>query len=76
MSKKKDVTLILDIFYDTFRFCKILTNYRKKIIKKIRFYPSFSQKSNYRVKINIIESCGSPVFWEFSGRLLSTFDLV
>ena len=61
MSKKKDFTLIIDIFSWNF---DVSANFdqlsRKKISKKLGFTPVLGKKSNYRVKINIIESRGSP----------------
>ena len=38
-----------------------MTHYRKKLSKKLGFTPVLGQKFNYRVKIDIIESRGSPV---------------
>ena len=61
MSKKKDFTLIIDIFSWNF---DVSANFdqlsRKKISKKLGFTPVLGKNSNYRVKINIIESRGSP----------------
>ena len=44
MSKKKEFTPILDIFYNIFMFWANFDQLLKKIIEKIRFYPRFRQK--------------------------------
>ena len=61
MSKKKDFTLILDIFYVKFTWTNV-DQLSKKLSKKLGLTSVLGKKNlYYQEKIDIIESSGSPV---------------